>query len=74
MFGKNMWMLAIGGLAVAAVATVAVVAAGLMIRKQTNKLRSNMRAVSQGIYKFGTALQLLSGADAEDDCERCVTC
>lgn len=74
MFNKNMWMLAIGGLAVTAVAMVMVVAAGLMIRKQTNKLRANMRSVSQGIYKFGSALQLLSGVDAEDDCERCVTC
>ena len=74
MFGKNMWIPVIGGLAMAALAAGAVVIAGLMIRKQTCKLRSNMRSVSQGIYKFGTALQLLSGADAEDDCERSVCC
>lgn len=74
MFNKNILMLAIGGLVMAAVAAIAVVAAGLMVRKQTNKLRSNIHSVSRGLYKFGTALQLLSGADAEDDCERCMTC
>ena len=74
MMHKNIFMLAIGGLAVAAIAAIAVLAAGLTVRKQANKLRSNMRSVSQGIYKFGTALQLLSGADAEDDCENVVCC
>ncbi len=71
MFDRRFLMLAVGGIALA---VVAVVAAGLMVRKQTNKLRANMRSVSHGIYKFGTALQLLSGVDSEDDCERCVTC
>ncbi len=71
MFDKRLLMLAIGGLALTA---VAVVGAGLMVRKQTNKLRANMRSVSHGIYKFGTALQLLSGVDTEDDGERCVSC
>lgn len=74
MMNKNVLLLALGGLAVAAIASIAVLAAGLMVRRQTNKLRSNMRSVSQGIYKFGTALQLLSGADAEDDCENLGCC
>lgn len=74
MFGKNMWMPMIGGIIMLMLAAVAVVATGLMIRKQTSKLRSNMRSVSRGIYKFGSALQLLSGADDEDDCERSVCC
>ncbi len=71
MFDRKTLMLAAGGLALLAVTVVAV---GLMVRKQANKLRSNMRSVSHGIYKFGTALQLLSGVDTEDDCERCMTC
>ena len=71
MFHKNMWMLALGGLAVAATAAIAMVAAGLTIRKQTNRLRANMRSVSRGIYNFGTALQLLSGAADEQECEAC---
>ena len=71
MFHKNMWMIALGGLAVAAVAMIGALAAGLLVRKQANKLRANIRSVSRGVYNFGTALQLLSGADAaEDDCER----
>ncbi len=71
LFDKKAMIMAAGGLALTAVAVVAV---GLMVHKQTNKLRANMRSVSRGIYKFGTALQLLSGADAEDDCENCVAC
>ena len=71
MFDRRFLMLAVGGIALA---VVAVVAAGLMVRKQTNKLRANMRSVSHGIYKFGTALQLLSGVDTEDDCERSGCC
>ncbi len=71
LFDKKAMIMAAGGLALTAVAVVAV---GLMVHKQTNKLRANMRSVSRGIYKFGTALQLLSGADAEDDCENCVVC
>ena len=75
MFHKNMWMIALGGLAVAAVAMIGALAAGLMVRKQANKLRANMRSVSRGVYNFGTALQLLSGTDtAEDDCERSGCC
>ena len=70
MFDRRTLILAVGGLALT---VIAVAAAGLMVRKQTNKLRANMRSVSHGIYKFGTALQLLSGVDTEDDCERCVT-
>ena len=71
MFHKNMWMIALGGLAVAVVAMVGALAAALTIRKQANKLRSNMRQVSRGVYNFGTALQLLSGAQAEDECVNC---
>ena len=72
MFDRRFLMMAVGGIALA---VVAVVAAGLMVRKQTNKLRANMRSVSRGVYNFGTALQLLSGADAaEDDCERSNCC
>ncbi len=72
MMDKRMLLLAIGGLALVGVLAVA---AGLTVRRQTNKLRNNIRTVSRGIYNFGSALQLLSGADAaEDDCERCTTC
>lgn len=71
MFHKNIWMLAVGGLAVAAVAMIGILAAGLTVRKQANKLRANMRQVSRGVYNFGTALQLLSGAQAEDECVNC---
>ena len=71
LFDKKAMIMAAGGLALTAVAVVAV---GLMVRKQTNKLRANMRSVSRGIYKFGSALQLLSGAEEEDDCENCVAC
>ena len=68
MFDKKMLYLAVGGVAILA---VAMVAAGLMVRKQANKLKRNVRTVSRGIYNFGTALQLLSGAAAEEDCESC---
>lgn len=71
MLHKNMWMVALGGLAVAAVAMVGVLAAAFTVRKQASRLRSNMRQVSRGVYNFGTALQLLSGADAEDECVNC---
>jgi hypothetical protein len=71
MFHNKMILLAAGGIALTA---VAVVVAGLAVRKQTNKLRANMRSLSRGVYNFGTALQLLSGADAEDDCERSGCC
>ena len=71
MFHNKMILLAAGGIALTA---VAVVVAGLAVRKQTNKLRANMRSLSRGVYKFGTALQLLSGADAEDACENGTCC
>jgi hypothetical protein len=71
MFHNKMILLAAGGIALTA---VAVVVAGLAVRKQTNKLRANMRSLSRGVYNFGTALQLLSGADAEDACENGTCC
>ena len=71
MFDKKMLYLAVGGVAILA---VAMVAAGLMVHKQANKLKRNVRTVSRGIYNFGTALQLLSGAAAEEECESCATC
>jgi hypothetical protein len=71
MFHNKMILLAAGGIALTA---VAVVVAGLAVRKQTNKLRANMRSLSRGVYNFGTALQLLSGADAEDACENGSCC
>ncbi len=72
LFDKKTMIMAAGGLALMAVATVAV---GVMVHRQTSKIRANMRSVSRGIYNFGTALQLLSGAaDTEDDCENCVMC
>ena len=72
MFDRRFLMMAVGGIALA---VVAVVAAGLMVRKQANKLRANMHSLSRSVYNFGTALQLLSGADAaEDDCERSNCC
>ena len=43
-------------------------------RKQANKLRANMRSLSRGVYNFGTALQLLSGAHGEDACEESGCC
>ena len=72
MFDRRFLMMAVGGIALA---VVAVVAAGLMVRKQANKLRANMHSLSRSVYNFGTALQLLSVADAaEDDCERSNCC
>ena len=71
MFDKKMLYLAVGGVAILA---VAMVAAGLMVHKQANKLKRNVRTVSRGIYNFGTALQLLSGAAAEEDCDSCASC
>ena len=71
MFDKKMLYLAVGGMALVAVATVT---AGLIVRKQANKLKRNIRTVSRGVYNFGTALQLLSGAAAEEECESCATC
>lgn len=72
LFDKKTMIMAMGGLVLMAVATVAV---GVMVHRQTNKIRANMRSVSRGIYNFGSALQLLSGAaGAEDDCENCVAC
>lgn len=71
MFDKKMLYLAVGGVAILA---VSMVAAGLMVRKQANKLKRNVRTVSRGIYNFGTALQLLSGAAAEEECESCASC
>ena len=68
MFDRKTLILAIGGIALAG---IAVAAAGLMVRKQTNKLRNNIRTVSRGVYNFGTALQLLSGAADEQECEAC---
>lgn len=74
MFHKNLWMLMLGGIGVTLVAMIGVLIAGLTIRKQANKLRANMRSVSRGVYNFGTALQLLSGANAEDACEESGCC
>ena len=75
MFHKNLWVPALGVIAVVAVAMIGALAAILTVRKQANKLRANMRSVSRGVYNFGTALQLLSGADAaEEDCERSNCC
>ena len=71
MMDRRIFMLAAGGIALTA---IAVVTAGLIVRKQTSKLRANMRSVSRGVYNFGTALQLLSGADAEDVCENGTCC
>ena len=71
MFDRRLWVLALGGIALTAVAAVAAI---LTVRKQTNKLRANMRSVSRSVYNFGTALQLLSGADAEDACENGTCC
>ena len=71
MFDKKMLYLAVGSVAILA---VAMVAAGLMVHKQANKLKRNVRTVSRGIYNFGTALQLLSGAAAEEECESCASC
>ena len=71
MLDKKMLYLAVGGMALVAVATVT---AGLIVRKQANKLRRNVRTISRGVYNFGTALQLLSGAAAEEECEGSVCC
>ena len=71
MLDKKMLYLAVGGMALVAVATVT---AGLIVRKQANKLRRNVRSISRGVYNFGTALQLLSGAADEQECEGSVCC
>lgn len=61
----------IGGVALAA---VAITVAGVMINKQTARIRRNMRSVSRGLYNFGSALRLLSGAECADDCEMYEAC
>ena len=71
MFDKKMMVLVIGGVATMG---MLMLLAFITIRKQTNKLRNNMRTVSRGIYNFGTALQLLSGAASEEECDSCATC
>lgn len=71
MFDKRTMIMAMGGLALTA---VAVVAAGAIVHRQSAKIRANMQAISRGLYHFGSALQLLSGAGAEDDAENCVMC
>lgn len=73
LFDKKAMLMAAGGLVMVTVATVAI---GVMVHRQTSKLRANVRSVSRGIYNFGTALQLLSGAGmgAESDCEACDAC
>ena len=68
MLNRNMLYLALGGLALTGVMAVVV---GVTVHRQTTKLKSNIRTVSRGIYNFGTALQLLSGAATEDECECC---
>ena len=71
MLDKKTLMLAAGGLALGAVAVIAV---GLTVHRQASRLRSHMRTVSRGIYHFGSALQLLSGAAAQDECDCCSEC
>ena len=71
MFDKKMMVLVIGGVATMG---MLMLLAFITIRKQTNKLRNNMRTVSRGIYNFGTALQLLSGAASDEECDSCATC
>ena len=71
MFDKKMMVLGIGGVATMG---MFMLLAFITIRKQTNKLRNNMRTVSRGIYNFGTALQLLSGAASEEECDSCASC
>ncbi len=71
MFDRRLLFLAIGGLALVGILALA---AALTVRRQMGKLRNNIRTVSRGVYNFGTALQLLSGAAEEEDCERCTTC
>lgn len=70
-FDKKTLIMAAGGVVLCA---AVVVAAGIMLHRQTAKIRANMRSVSRGLYKFGSALQLLSGADCEDDTENCMMC
>ena len=71
MFDRKILYLAIGGMALMGMTAVIV---GVTVHKQTNKLKNNIRTVSRGIYNFGTALQLLSGAATEEECDSCVTC
>ena len=68
---KKMMIMAAGGLALTAVTVVSV---GLIMYKQTKRIRNNMRCIGKGLYQFGSALQLLSGTDCEDDTECCETC
>ena len=71
MFDRKILYLALGGLALMGVMAVAI---GVTVHRQTTKLKRNIRTVSRGVYNFGTALQLLSGAAAEEDCDSCATC
>ncbi len=71
MFDKKGLIMVAGGITVAA---VAVAVAGVMISRQTSRIRGNMRAISRGMYNVGSALQLLSGAQSADECERYEVC
>ena len=71
MLDKKSVIMVMGGVAVAA---VAVAVAGVMINRHTARIRNNVRAISRGMYNFGSALQLLSGAQSADECERYEAC
>ena len=71
MLDKKSVIMVMGGVAVAA---AAVAVAGVMINRQTARIRNNVRAISRGMYNFGSALQLLSGAQSADECERYEAC
>lgn len=68
MLDKKGLLVVAGGVTVAA---VAVAVAGMMITRQTSRIKSNVRAISRGMYNVGSALQLLSGAQSAEECERC---
>lgn len=71
MFDKKGIIMVMGGVALAA---VAVTVAGVMINRQTARIRSNVQSIGRGMYNFGSALQLLSGVGCAEDCERSEVC
>ena len=71
MLDKKSLLVVAGGVTVAA---LAVAVAGMMVSKQTSRIKTNVRAISRSMYNFGSALQLLSGAQSAEECERYEAC
>ena len=66
MFPRKSLIMVAGGVVLTA---AAIAAAGIVIGRQAERIRNNVHAFSRGMYNVGSALQLLSGAQPEADCD-----